>query len=1181
MADDINLPNLVSHLAVNLDGLQGTVADASRQGSSVGAALGGGIQRQLRDLLAHLPEVQVDANSDQADRDLARLREQLQGLADERIGVDVSIDEALRRINQLTPHLQRLSDEHPEINVQAATRQAAQQLNELLATARRVDDTDVDIDVDVDTDRPQQLTGIVARLGSVAGSAAGALAGVGKAAAGIGAAVPLVAGVVQTLANVAPAAGVAVTGMAAVQLASGAVKLAAVGMDDALSAALDPSKAAEFSEALEKLSPEAAKFATAVRDAAPALRDMQQAVQNEVFRGLATELERTGAKVLPILRTNLVSSGKALNDMAKGVSTSARELAEDGILGKALGSASKGLHNLSGVPGIVVKGLGQIAAAAGPSFERLTAGAATAAQGIGERLSKAFESGAMQDAIETAIDLIGDLMEVGGNVAEIIGGIFGAVPEGGGGLVATLQQVTGAIADIVNTEGVQSGLRSLFETMGTLGSTVAPLLASALAAVAPVLTALGPPAQTLIGALGDALQPIIQALGPVLVAMAREIGAVAVAFSPLIAVIGQLVASLLPALTPLFEAGLQVYQALAPAIEQVAQILTAVLSPILAQLPALVQPFADLLAMLAQTVLPVVAELFAQLAPSLATLGQAFGQLLAAVAPIMAALGQLVGVLLQALMPIIQPLIGLIASLAGILANLLAGTITNVVVPVLKFIAKLLTGDFSGAWQMAQNGVGKAASFISEKAAAIGRWIGDAVGKAVGWLRGMGARALSALGNLAASMVAPALRAGQSMVNAISQKISAAVTWVRGLPGRARAALGSLNGTLVAAGKSLIQGFINGISSMVGAVRGKLGEITGKLTSWKGPPAKDAKILTPAGRLLIQGFIRGIDDSTAKLRSRLESITKALPANVRSGVGKSLAASTRELQKLVAKRDNVFKSLANVEKKIKDLVASRDKVKADITKGILDEANITTGRADVNSVSAITVGLQQAVKQTKEFDANIAKLKKAGLRADLLQQIGDAGVAAGGATARALANATPAELKRINDLQGQLAKSATATGNTVGDALYNAGIRAAQGLMAGLRTQEGAIERQMRRIAEGMLKTVKKAHKTKSPSRAFWEQGAMDMEGLRLGVRDNAARVIDATRAVATGMLGVASGVGGALSATPSAGQLAAVYAGGGRGDTYNYNTFHQYGAEATPEGMLRALSWQGLVGRK
>jgi hypothetical protein len=297
---------------------------------------------------------------------------------------------------------------------------------------------------------------------------------------------------------------------------------------------------------------------------------------------------------------------------------------------------------------------------------------------------------------------------------------------------------------------------------------------------------------------------------------------------------------------------------------------------------------------------------------------------------------------------------------------------------------------------------------------------------------------------------------------------------------------------------------------------------------------------------------------------------------VKSGIGKSLAAATRELQKQVAKRENVFKQLAAVEKKIKDLISARDKTRADITKGILADANITTGHADVNSVTAITVGLQQALKATQEFQANLAKLKAAGLRSDLLQQIADAGVDAGGATAAALARATPAELKRINDLQAQLAMTANATGRTVGDALYEAGLRAAQGLIAGLRSQEGSIERQMRRIATGMLTTVKRAHKTRSPSRAFWEIGVMDGEGLRGGLLATAVRVRNAARSVAGAALDVASGVGGALASGPTAQQLASVYAGGGGGD--QHNTFYLYGSEASPEGIIRELSWRGLV---
>lgn len=1179
MADDINLPNLVSHLAVNLDGLQGTVADASRQGSSVGAALGGGIQRELQGLLAHLPDIPIDANSDELDRDLARVRRELEELGTQRIGIDIPVDQAIRRINELTPHLQRLSDTHPDINVQASTRAATRQLDELLTAARRVDDTDVDIDVDVDVDRPNRLAGSLGRIGSMAGSLGGVAATVGRMGATIGAAVPAAAGLVTTLANVAPAAGLAATGVIAVGTANAALKVGMIGVGDAISEAFSGDDPEKLAEALDKLSPKARNFVVALQGLKPQLDAIKTSVQDKLFDQLDTTLQRTAKATLPQFKAALGTSAETLNLMGRNVLNTATGLSESGALGKALGGATRGLRGFAAVPATIVQGLVQVGAAAAPTFERLSTDAGGVVERISQRLTSAFESGRMEQAIERAVDLIGELLEIGGNVADIIGGIFNAVPSGGGGMVAVLQDVTAAIAGVVNTADVQGGLRTLFETMGTIGATVAPLLAQALLAVAPVISALGPPVQTLVTSLGDALSPVISALGPVLQAVAVAAGQLITALAPLLTVFGQLITALLPVAQPLFEALGQVFAQLAPVLQQVADALLGALAPILAQMPGFVQPFANILVQLTQTLLPVIADLIVQLAPSLASLGAAFGQLMVAAAPILESFGKLAVLILQSLMPVIQPLIGLIAGLANILAGVLAGVINNVVVPVLKFLATLLSGDFSGAWNMAKDAVGRAAAWIGQQATNIGKWIAQAVATAVDWLKSLPGRAMSALSNLSSTLSGVVRTAGKAMVTAISGKIGEAVDWVKGLPGKASAALGDLGGRLASAGRSLINGFIDGIKSAIGGVKDTLTGLTNSLTDWKGPKKKDAKILTPAGRLLIEGFIKGIDGTTAKLRSRLESITKALPANVRSGLGKTLAKATAELEKLVTRRDAVAKRLATAQKKLDDLVKARSKAAGDITKGILDEANITTGRADVNSVSAITVGLQQALKSSKAFQANIAKLRKAGLRSDLLQQIADAGVEAGGATAAALAKATPAELKKINDLQDQLAKSATATGNTVGDALYTAGIRAAQGLVAGLKSQEKAIENQMKKIATNMLKTVKKKHKTKSPSRAFHEIGVMDMEGWRGGVLARAARVIGAARNVAGGVLDAASGVGGALSATPSAAQLSAVYAGNGGGGDRTY-TINLYGADATPQGIVRELSWLGLVGR-
>lgn len=1157
MANNINLPDLVSHLNVNLDGVSGAVADAARQGSAMGSALGNGVHRELDNLLRHLPQVQIDGDSDPLDRDLARVHRELAALDAQRIGIDISLPDAVRQLDQLHLQLQRIGDEHPRPEVRASTAQAAAQLDALLAAAHRVDDTDVSVDVHVDEDRLSRLPGMLSRIGRGLGTLGGFGATLGKVGAGIGAIVPAAAGVVTTLANIAPAAAVAVTGLAAVELASGTVKLATAGMGDAITAALDPSKTKDYAEALKALSPEARKFAESIHEAQPALHELQQDAQDKVFAGLSAQLERTGTSVLPVLRTNLLSTAGALNEMGKGVLAAGKDLGDSGVLGRALGSASKGLHNLANVPGIVATALGQIAAAAGPSFQRLTDGASNVAVEIGNKLGDAFKSGAMQTAIEQAISLIGQFAHVAGNFGQVIGNIFSAVPAGGGGLLQILGQISDALVEVTASPEVQGGLKAIFETMGQLGATVAPLLAQALSSIAPIFITLGPPVQTLITALGSGLSPIIIALGPVLQAAAETVGALVTALSPLLPVVGQLAASLLPAVTPLFEALTTAAVALAPVVAEVAGILTDTLAPILAQLPAIIQPLADVIATNLVVWIGILGDLIVQLGPSLVQLGGSFAQLMVAAMPLITILAAIATELLTHLTPAIAPLIQVAAAFASVLTGVLTTAITGVVMPALRAFASLLRGDVSGA------------------ANSMRSVISGVIGVVVGLFIAFPARVASAVSPLPGRLASAASSAGSQLTSILRSKVSEAVSLVGSLPGRARSALGSLGGALFSAGASLISGFISGITSRIGAVQSTLSNLTGKLSDWKGPKKKDAKILTPAGRLLIEGFIAGIDGTTAQLKAKLKSLTNALPANVKSGLGKQLKKATAQLQALVQQRDGVLKKLADGQKKLDALVKARDKAASDITSGILQDANITTGHADVNSVSAITIGLQQSLKATQAFEANIAKLKKEGLRSDLLQQIADDGVEAGGATASALANATPAELKQINDLQAQLSKSATSTGNTVGDALYGAGIQAAKGLVAGLQSQERAIESEMKKIANSMLNTVKKAHKTHSPSRAFHDIGVMDGEGLRGGFQSMAAKVRAAARNVAGAALDITAG---AFPVTPSSAQLAAVYAGGGSGDQTNH--FHLYGSDATPGGILRALSWQGLVGR-
>lgn len=753
------------------------------------------------------------------------------------------------------------------------------------------------------TDEGNRFHGSLGRIAGMAGKLGGVVAPIGKIVGLLGAGAPAAAGLVTTLANIAPAAGVGVAAMLAVKQATFAVQLGTQGMDDALKSALDPSKAKEFDEALKKLSPEARQFAIAVRDLGPAWKGMQQAVQDRLFKNLAEDLKSTAKNALPVLRAELVNTAGALNVMGRGVLSAARGLAQDGTLGKAMGSASKGLLNLAGIPNVVVTALGQVAAAAGPSFERLTSLAGQGASQIGQSLSKAFESGRMQELIENAISLIGDLVDVAKNVGSILGSVFSTAQASGGGLIGTLKEITGSLAEAFASPEVQSGLKALFTTMSTVAKTAAPLLGQALQIIAPVLSQLGPPVQTLIKALGKALTPIIDALGPVLETAAGAVGTLVEAVAPLLPVVGQLVAALLPALTPLLKACQTVFKALAPVISEVASILLQVLSPIISQLPGIIAPLAQILADRLVFFLQLLGDILVQMAPSLVTLGQALGNLLVALAPLIEAIATLASNIIEALMPILTPLIGLIASLASALATGLSWVITNVVVPVVSFLAKLLSGDFSGAWDMAKGAVSKAKDWIADAAAKIGPIVAKAVSDAVKWLAGLPGRAWSALSSLAGKLSAQAASAGSKMVSAIKGKISDAVAFVKSLPGRAKSALGSLGGVLYRAGQSLIRGFINGLKSMFGSVKSSLGGLTSKLSSWKGPESLDKRILRPSGRMVLGGFMRGIADQAPALQAQLGGLTGDLPGMALAGQGAAPAGTNRAGKPIVLKSD--------------------------------------------------------------------------------------------------------------------------------------------------------------------------------------------------------------------------------------------------------------------------------------
>lgn len=376
-----------------------------------------------------------------------------------------------------------------------------------------------------DSDLRQAVQG-VARLGesitrtlpNVARLAAGGLA----LGASLGGVATFGAAAVAALQNVAPAAAVGTSALLAMQLASGALRLAMVGVEEAIAAAFDPSLSPdELEKSLSTLAPEARKVVLVLADMRDELRAIQQSVQNRVFRGFDAVLRDLGRTTLPLVRRALDQSADSLNAMGRSAASAASRLATNGTLGRALDGATKGLENLSGLPGQIVTGFGQLAAASAPALDRLTRRVDSVFTNLSERLAAAFESGALEDSIDEAISAIGQLFTSVGNILSGLGNIFSGLTTTGGGLFDILEKITQAFEDLTASEEFQTILTELSKTASTLVETILPLLLEAFVQLAPVIAELGPIVREFITAIGPDAKKVVEELGPVLLDIAK------------------------------------------------------------------------------------------------------------------------------------------------------------------------------------------------------------------------------------------------------------------------------------------------------------------------------------------------------------------------------------------------------------------------------------------------------------------------------------------------------------------------------------------------------------------------------------------------------------------------------------------------------------------------------------
>lgn len=740
---------------------------------------------------------------------------------------------------------------------------------ELAAVVERLESSAPEIDIQVDVDRDGEgsrgaraLTSALGTLGRTVPSVVGGVTGLGVASAG---ALSAVAALAASIESILPASALAVSGMTTLALVGGTVAVAFHGVGDAIEAAFDPeAKPEDLAKAMEGLAPTARAFVEELRSMKGEFGELKEEVQQNLFVGFDNALKSLSRTVLPQVRKALANTAVQLNRMALGAADAAVVLAQNGTLGRALEGSRKGLENLNKVPGQFVTGLGQIGAAAAPAFDRVTKAAAGAATKISERLAAAFESGALESAIDGAVDSIAQIGRVVGNVFEGLGNIFETLNAQGEGLFSVLEKITAAFAEVTASQGFTRALEALARVADVLVEEGLKLLVQALELLGPIFERLGPPVEKIIKLLGDSLGRVLEKLGPVLVKLAEAFEKLVPVIEPFVVLATDLLVAVLPGLIPLFETLGKVFEQIAPFAKQLAENIGVQILPVLQKLAEEVLPeLLPLFAEMAEKVFPKLTEILIKLEPSLTKLGVALADLLVQLVPLAVEVARLTFELSEKLAPVLGPLISLIVLLVEGALKLLHFQLVTFVTPAIEILTLLLQGRFREAWEKAKDAVSIAA---------------DKIGGVIERMKNEVVRILGDLGNQARAKLNDLVL---DAVNKLTELGNRARDIMGRLPGIILSAIGNLGNLLVSAGADLIQGLINGISGKLGRLR----EIAGQVADTVSGSVKDllgisspSKVMMEVGGDTMDGLLKGIEDKVPDLRKALQGVASLAPS---------------------------------------------------------------------------------------------------------------------------------------------------------------------------------------------------------------------------------------------------------------------------------------------------------------
>jgi TP901 family phage tail tape measure protein len=471
-----------------------------------------------------------------------------------------------------------------------------------------------------------------------------------------------------------------------------------------------------------------------------------------------------------------------------------------------------------------------------------------------------------------------------------------------------------------------------------------------------------------------------------------------------------------------------------------------------------------------------------------------------------------------------------------------ADVLNQTVIPALKVLVQAWNENKDSILPVIKDIIGFSLAFITVAAKLVGIFI-------VALLKT--GQVLFALGRTIGSVVTPILMAMSHPIDTIIgwlkrlwdwfgklgegavRGTKAAMTALTNLRARITGLFSGAGTWLASAGRNLVLGFAGGIRSMASSAAKAAGAVAAQaITAVTSALAihSPSKVFRDIGKDVIRGFILGVKDSTTlkQLQTAMfrvsrdvirsinsADIKRAAKDKMRDKWNQKLSVTSRKLESLEKRRISTQAKLTAAQKKLNDQIKARADLATKIRDAIASSADITTLDEDKQtSVASIRKGLTERLAAVAQFQNNLRNLAARGMDKQTIADLASQGVERAGALVGTLVKGTDADIKEISALQASIRSFATQAGTDIAGDLYNAGIKAGQGLVKGLQSQMAAITKQMTAIANALVSAIKKELGIRSPSRVMQDIGVDTAQGYINGYMKNMnANMTDMTKA--------------------------------------------------------------------